>query len=141
MIKTTLSRLKDTNYLQNKSFNRLRIALESIDTLENSVAYNVIDSVIIIKNPNHLMELSGYKAIYNTILINTSDNELKFAIGDQLNELIEYDDCQDFGIAQSDVVDSIKKDEVAIIETMEPYKIISSKNFILAYVSKYNGIK
>lgn len=141
MIRTTYDYIKDANYLQNKSFNRLRTALNSIDTIEDSVAYNVVDSVIFIKNPRKLERRSGYKAIYNTVLINTGEEEIKVRLGAKQKELCNYDDSQDFGIAKADTLHCINPNEVMIIETMEPYVVDEFSQLIVAYVSKYNGIK
>lgn len=141
MIKATIEQLKDPNYLQNKSFNRLRTALKSIEQIEDSVAYNVVDSVIFIKNPKYLEEESGYKAIYNTVVINEENEDIEVEIGAKVRNLQNYDDTQDFGLAEVNDIHVIKPNEVLIIETMEPYRIKSTTNMTIAYVSKYSGIK
>lgn len=141
MIKATIEQIKDPNYLQNKSFNRLRSALKSVDKIEDSVAYNVVDSVIFIKNPKYLEEESGYKAIYNTVVINEENEDIEVEIGAKVSNLQNYDDTQDFGLAEVNDIHVIKPNEVLIIETMEPYRIKSSAHMTIAYVSKYSGIK
>lgn len=141
MIKVSLKQLMDNNYLQNKSFDRLREALSMCDNIEESVAYNVVDSVVYIKNPHKVVETEGYKAIYNTVLVNTSKTPIKILMGSKIQELIDYDDSKDFGYSPVHTSVRIEQDEVLIIETMEPYKIVEYNQMILAYVSKYNGIK
>lgn len=141
MIKTTFDQIQDSKYLQNKSFNRLRTALKNIDYYKDSVAYNVVDSVIVIKSPKFMENRSGYKAVYNTVVINNGDSEYKFLFGKTVSNLDNYDDSQDFGIAPTNKQETLQPGEVMIIETMEPYKLTVAKDLIIAFVSKYSGIK
>lgn len=142
MIKTTMKQLLDPNYLQNKSFDRLRVALANQENMVDSVAYNIVDSVIYINNPSNLDTKPGYKAIYNTVIINNDEECIDVELGDKLNSLENYDDVSDFGVGQVNTTHSINKGEVLIIETYEPYKInFNNQKLFIAYVSKYSGIK
>lgn len=136
--------LIDNNFYQNKSFDRLRSALLEIDNVLDNVAYNVVDSVIFIKNPMSIVDNGGLKKIYNTILVNTSDELISAQIG-AVNESYEgYSDVSDFMSAPTSTKIEIKPGKSVIFDINEPYYIEDDnlpKGLVLAYVSKYNGIK
>lgn len=135
--------LLDESFYQNKSFNRLREALKNIDNIEDNVAYNIVDSVIYIKNPNVLIDNGGLKKIYNTIIVNGSDQEIDFIIGEKDYGFDGYIETADFKPAKVTTNCTLKPNQAVIFEIDEPYKITSKlpSGIILAYVSKYNGIK
>ncbi|WOO86734.1 hypothetical protein RZE82_06340 [Mollicutes bacterium LVI A0039] len=135
--------LMDSNFYQNKSFNRLRLALNNIDDALDNVAYNVIDSVTYIKNPNTLADNGGLKKIYNTVIVNTSTEEISGEIGTVRTDFSGYCDVADFMVAETYEEFSLKPGETVIFDINEPYKITGTlpKGIVLAYVSKYSGIK
>lgn len=135
--------LIDNNFFQNKSFNRLRIALEQIEDAKDNIAYNIIDSVIYIKNPAKLVDNGGLKKIYNTVLVNNSQHQITGEVGEVQTDFTGYCDVSDFMVASTDQQFTLNPGQTIIFDINEPYKITSEipSGTVLAYVSKYSGIK
>ncbi len=136
--------LIDPNFFSNKSFNRLRLAMQSIDKAQDNVAYNVVDSVVFIKNPTKIIDNGGLKKIYNTVLINNSLENIYAKVGKKTDSFLNYSDESDFKLENCSEEVEIKSGQMIIFETNEPYYIDDAclpKDIILAYVSKFDGIK
>lgn len=136
--------LIDTDFYQNKSFDRLRAALLEIDNVLDNVAYNVVDSVIYVKNPHYIADNGGLKKIYNTVIINQSTEIINAQIGTITESYDGYSDISDFMPAPTNERIEIKPGQSVVFDINEPYYIEDEnlpKGLVLAYVSKYNGIK
>lgn len=136
--------LLDKNFYQNKSFDRLRSALSEIDNIDDNIAYNIVDSVIFIKNPKSLIDNGGLKKIYNTVLVNSSTEIVNVKVGEITDTYTGYSDISDFMYAPTSSESQVNPGETVIFDINEPYYVEDEnlpRGLVLAYVSKYNGIK